>query len=285
MVDERNDWTLERNDRRIVFASGADATVFAESTAFRVTRHALPVWKVVLPIGGDVEVGGRGPAAAAPGVVVPPGFAHDCGTVSPYLAVFLDPWHLAPDTRTRLLDRRVVRRLLAALGDIGEHGPEGILDLAAVRAELEAVAGVGSAPDPRVRHALRAASRPGAGGNLRSVAAEVGVSAPRLRALAREGAGVPLVRLRRWARLRSAVAALPGRSIAEAAAEAGFADQAHFARTARGMLGRAPSSVLAGAGLARANAGIDLSDPPACSAEHRCERIPGFGFPIIEDWS
>ncbi|WP_280382553.1 helix-turn-helix domain-containing protein [Nocardia wallacei] len=56
--------------------------------------------------------------------------------------------------------------------------------------------------------------------------------------------GVPLASLRRWHRLRHAVMALPGGSVAAAAADAGFADQAHLARTARTMLGRSPTSLL-----------------------------------------
>jgi AraC-like DNA-binding protein len=78
------------------------------------------------------------------------------------------------------------------------------------------------------------------------IAAEVGLSPPRLRALVAREVGVPLVRLHAWARLRTAVAALPGAPGAHAAAAAGFADQAHFARTARRLLGRFPSTLLPG---------------------------------------
>ncbi|MER5541074.1 helix-turn-helix domain-containing protein [Streptomyces sp. NPDC002589] len=45
------------------------------------------------------------------------------------------------------------------------------------------------------------------------------------------------------ARLRVAVADLPRESAASAAAVAGFADQAHFTRTARSLLGRTPASI------------------------------------------
>ncbi|MEU1130226.1 helix-turn-helix domain-containing protein [Streptomyces sp. NPDC005900] len=66
----------------------------------------------------------------------------------------------------------------------------------------------------------------------------------------RTAVGIPLVRLRQWSRLRVAVAALHGESVAAAAAVAGFADPAHLARTARALLGRAPASVK-GAGADR----------------------------------
>ncbi|WP_145881993.1 helix-turn-helix domain-containing protein [Streptomyces sp. BK340] len=73
--------------------------------------------------------------------------------------------------------------------------------------------------------------------------ADVGLSPPRLRALVHASVGVPLARLRQWARLRVAVAELPRESAASAAAVAGFADQAHFTRTARSLLGRTPASI------------------------------------------
>ncbi|MGO4418134.1 helix-turn-helix domain-containing protein, partial [Streptomyces sp. MCAF7] len=78
---------------------------------------------------------------------------------------------------------------------------------------------------------------------LGAVAAEVGLSAPRLRALVREAVGTPLAMLRQWARLRDVVAALPGASPATAAAYAGFADQAHLTRTSRKLIGRTPGSL------------------------------------------
>ncbi|MET9343102.1 helix-turn-helix domain-containing protein [Nonomuraea sp. NPDC003804] len=78
---------------------------------------------------------------------------------------------------------------------------------------------------------------------IHAIAAEVGLSVPRLRALVRASVGIPLVRLRQWARLRAAVAQLACSSVASAAATAGFADQAHLARTARAMLGRTPVSL------------------------------------------
>ncbi|WP_225878727.1 helix-turn-helix domain-containing protein [Spongiactinospora rosea] len=71
----------------------------------------------------------------------------------------------------------------------------------------------------------------------------MGLSASRLRTLVRESAGVPLARLRRWGRLRNAIAGLPGGNVATAAAAAGFADQSHLTRTARSLLGRTPLSL------------------------------------------
>lgn len=55
--------------------------------------------------------------------------------------------------------------------------------------------------------------------------------------------GIPLSTLRQWARLRDALTAPPGTPLAVAAADAGFADQAHLTRTARALVGRTPGSL------------------------------------------
>lgn len=77
------------------------------------------------------------------------------------------------------------------------------------------------------------------------LAAMVGLSPQRLRALARQQIGMPLTRWRVWARLRRAAEALrDGQSLAEAASTAGFADQAHLTRQMREMMGLTPAAVL-----------------------------------------
>jgi AraC-like DNA-binding protein len=78
-----------------------------------------------------------------------------------------------------------------------------------------------------------------------SLAAKVGLSPQRLRALARSQLGMPLARWRVWTRLRRAAEALQnGQSPADAALTAGFADQAHLTRQMREMMGVTPSAVL-----------------------------------------
>jgi AraC-like DNA-binding protein len=80
---------------------------------------------------------------------------------------------------------------------------------------------------------------------LPDIALRVGLSPPRLRALARAQIGMPLARWRVWTRLRrTAQAVQAGMSLADAATGAGFADQAHLTRQMREMMGLTPSSVL-----------------------------------------
>lgn len=68
-----------------------------------------------------------------------------------------------------------------------------------------------------------------------------GVSEPRLRAIAQSTMGVPLSKWLTWQAVRRAAEALSnGASLASAAATAGFADQAHYTRMMRQLMGITP---------------------------------------------
>jgi len=72
------------------------------------------------------------------------------------------------------------------------------------------------------------------------------LSPSRFRALCVELLGAPPIRLRQWARLKTAARALmDGAGPAEAAATAGYADQAHFTRQLRRWFGVSPARGLA----------------------------------------
>ena len=97
--------------------------------------------------------------------------------------------------------------------------------------------------DPRLVLALNTLADSGI--PLPSLAAQVGLSPQRLRALARQQLGMPLARWRVWSRLRRAAEALQGgQSLADAAITAGFADQAHLTRQMREMMGLTPAALL-----------------------------------------
>lgn len=79
-----------------------------------------------------------------------------------------------------------------------------------------------------------------------SLARTVALSESRLRHLALEHLGVPLVRVRWWLQMRVVAKSLArGFTLTAAAHEAGFSDAAHFTRTFRRMFGFAPSTLLA----------------------------------------
>jgi AraC-like DNA-binding protein len=160
---------------------------------------------------------------------------------------------VAPMTRHRLIPTPRLRtffvephsvfadRLRKRCGDGITAAPE-LLDL---REEDLGPAGVrpSGTLDPRLVEALntlRGRSMP-----MPELAAMVGLSPQRLRALARHQVGMPLTRWRVWARLhRAAEAVRAGQSLADAAITAGFADQAHLTRRMREMMGLTPASVL-----------------------------------------
>ncbi|MEV0148265.1 MULTISPECIES: AraC family transcriptional regulator [unclassified Nonomuraea] len=97
--------------------------------------------------------------------------------------------------------------------------------------------------DPRLLAAMDALVD--GSGSMQDLAVRVGLSSQRLRALAHSQLGMPLARWRVWARLRRAVEALrAGRTLAEAAAMSGFADQAHLTRWTREMMGLTPAVLL-----------------------------------------
>jgi methylphosphotriester-DNA--protein-cysteine methyltransferase len=98
--------------------------------------------------------------------------------------------------------------------------------------------------DARVRRALALLdASPEEPPSLTELAAEVGVSATRLRHLFKAQVGVPVSRYALWMRLRTAIVrAMSGASMTEAAYAAGFADAAHFTRTCKQMFGLPPST-------------------------------------------
>lgn len=111
--------------------------------------------------------------------------------------------------------------------------------------------------DPRLRQALsflRSASLKGA---VSACAADIGVSQSRLRHLALAELGIPLSKWMIWAAVeRSAGALRKGAGLAEAAAAGGFADQAHYTRTLKRLMGIRPSVARALLGNAQANGSI-----------------------------
>lgn len=82
---------------------------------------------------------------------------------------------------------------------------------------------------------------PGGPGAVREAALVAGLSAPRLRELARAELGLSLSQWLLWQKLARASRALAsGAPVVDAAFAGGFADQAHFARTMRRMFGVTP---------------------------------------------
>ncbi len=97
--------------------------------------------------------------------------------------------------------------------------------------------------DRRVELALEYADRNPGPRAISRAAAHAGVSPGRLRALVLKQMGVPMTAWLSWRRLQRAGRAIAaGASLADAAIEAGFSDQAHFSRTTRRVFGMTPGT-------------------------------------------
>ncbi|HSC83640.1 MAG TPA: helix-turn-helix domain-containing protein [Pseudomonas sp.] len=92
--------------------------------------------------------------------------------------------------------------------------------------------------------------------SIDALAAQIGLSVPRLTQLFRQKIGIPIRRYRKWHRLFvTTVGVAHGMSLTEAAVAAGFTDSAHFSHTFRTIVGLKPSAVLAQAARIRLFAG------------------------------
>ncbi len=125
------------------------------------------------------------------------------------------------------------------------------LDLAAKPSTAGMCEALGVPPrshlDPRVAEVATLLSvNPDRFPRVREAAAHVGLSGSHFQRLFRAGVGVPYRRFRVWCRMVLAVTAVAaGRSLTEAAHEAGFASSAHLSSSFREMFGLAPSRLLA----------------------------------------
>lgn len=110
-------------------------------------------------------------------------------------------------------------------------------------ARLTAATGAGAPVlDARLAAALQTAAIDPAPGAVARAAVAVGLSEPRLRAITRQQLGAPLSQWLLWRKLEQAARAMAaGASLAAAAVDGGFADQAHFARTMKRMFGVTPA--------------------------------------------
>jgi len=201
--------------------------------------HAHLAFQIAVGIGGAVNVRHGRRTVTAPAVLVHPLAEH---TVAPDLArvVFLYVEARAPLGRAL---RAAAAAPVAAAPRVVAATVRAAAGPAAAIARLERAYAVGAPPlDPRLARVLDALPvDDDSATTLAATARRVGLSAPRLRALASRDLGVPLARWLLWRKLaRAAQAIAAGEPLAAAADAAGFADQAHLTRTMRRMFGVTP---------------------------------------------
>lgn len=238
-----------RLDRRapghVRLRAGVHTMVLHHPAGQTVREHAHPAWNIAIPrAAGHLTWGtGQGPARRAAGVIFPPQVAHRVSGAAGHVSVFIDAWSLGLGPghgRAIPLDPCTVEHLRALwsphdAGDPDQRARQSVVFLR--RRDLLPPA---VAIDPRVAAALRDLA---AAECVEQVAAAVGLSASRLRALIHDQTGTPPARLRTWQRLRAAILSLPAKPIALAACDAGFADQAHLTRTATRLVGQTPGNL------------------------------------------
>ena len=170
-------------------------------------------------------------------LVIKPGIQHKLFPISKIMLVFVEPHSAFGQYLLRELDGDMGKLPSEIADSIDMNGPlEGALD------DVFALLGIPrTAVDPRLVQALRHLKKSAADRSFSEAASSVGLSAPRLRALAKEQLGVPLTKLLAWHQLNRAAKELAGgASLADAAYAAGYADQAHFTRSMRSLVGVTP---------------------------------------------
>ena len=214
------------------------------------SRHAHPAWTILVPLAGYIEWWtGQCPGWRTAGVIFPPRVAYRATSAVGHIAVFIDPWFqgLGPGRHAAVpLDPATVEHLRAVWSRVDVADLDEITRQTVTYLRRRDLLPPALPIDPRVAAALR--SLPAAE-RIDHVAVGVGMSPSRLRTLVHDLTGTSPARLRTWQRLRTAMFSLTDKPIALAAADAGFADQAHLTRTANRLLGQTPATWRAWAGV------------------------------------
>lgn len=167
------------------------------------------------------------------------GVRHALLPTASLMLVLLEPQsHLAARLLAQLDSNAPIAPLPQALVVLLTR-PQRVRDL---MLDLEGTVSAASPPiDPRLAQALKYLERQTSGDAVAAASAQCGLSASRLRALSQEHFGLPLSKLVLWKKVRMACLSLArGANLAEAAIDAGFADQAHLTRTMSAVMGLTP---------------------------------------------
>jgi AraC-like DNA-binding protein len=228
------------------------------SVELDASLHQSHVIKLLVGLDADVlveEPSGR--RVSAPAVVIPSDIASCVVSRGPVVSVLLDPeQNREPNTRTRVLggtapiEPATARRLRDAVWSTRSH-LENLSQLGELGAELQSIAFPSTLRrvsfDPRVERAIRRlrAQLDDPDGEGLELPADLGVTLQHLRALFLRDIGISPRAWMLWNRLVHALRlTLSGVSLTTAAMAAGFADQAHFSRTCRRLLGYTPSGLV-----------------------------------------
>ena len=237
-----------RWDGRAIFGPGLLCYLGPGHTAAEHAHHAVQLMLSADPFRLQVPTA----TVTARAALVPADVPHTLEVEDTSMALLLVESH---GSRGRELHRLAHRWLGVDLYEqLGRPRlPSSNTDAATVLHWAEDLLSVWSTPtspdtplSPEVRHVLtQLAQSSGRGPRLAEAAAGCGLSAGRLTHRFSAETAIPYRRYLLWLRLQRAVdTARSGATLAEAAIEAGFSDQAHLSRTFRAMLGLSPAAVL-----------------------------------------
>lgn len=208
------------------------------------SEHAHPEWTILLPLAGNIEWStGRSLFRHSAGVIFPPQVPYHAASAAGRITVFLDPWYqgLGPGRSAAVpLDRTTVEYLFGRWSTVGTADLDKRAQESVSYLRRRSLLPPAVTIDPRVAavmHGLHVTD------GVAQAAVGVGLSPSRLRALVHDLTGTSPARLRMWQRLRTAMVGMVDKPIALAAADAGFADQAHLTRTATLLIGRTPGDL------------------------------------------
>lgn len=201
--------------------------------------HAHTAMQLVFASPGATLRALDGRVVSGTAIVARPGARHALDPVRDVLLIFLEPQSDLAAFVDRVTKPDPVAHLPDAVASLVERtGP-----LASCAAALADAVDRELERDVRLAQALDYLAKAEGPGAVSRAAAHAGLSTARLRALAQAQLGAPLSGWVAWRRLLRAAEALSGgASLAAAAADAGFVDQAHLSRDMRKVLGITPAT-------------------------------------------
>ena len=219
------------------FAFGPAAMVFrGDSAETRFHAHAA-VQCVYSPLGTQLQ-DEHGTTYRGAGWMIRSGTVHCLAPASRLVLILVEPQSPLARGLSAVHSTEAIAPLHEQVIAVIEASPEihGLLP----QLEQHLVASV-PAVDPRVAKALDQLEVIQARDPAAVAAVQAGVSTSRLRALCRAQFGVPFSKLIVWRKVRRACLAMSrGQTLAQAAADAGFSDQAHLTRTMSDVIGLTP---------------------------------------------
>lgn len=204
--------------------------------------HAHAAAQLAFAVDGQLSIDFAGSTVDGTAFYVAPGVQH-IARASTARVLFL---YLSPQSDlSRALQQRFGEAGVAPLDALL---PQGVTDARSLIAALSQRLSIAPAPgDVRLDLAIhfleRQPEQPA--GIIARAAHAAGLSESRLRVLAKQRLGVPLSQWLLWRKLEAAATAIAdGLPLAVAAADGGFADQAHLSRTMRRMFGITPTDAV-----------------------------------------